>query len=676
MKQYFSIIKDKLHFVFIMFFIASIMTLIATILIDINNIKLMQIILICSSSISVLLGFFGMSIYRKKAIQSANANQAKSQFLTTMSHEIRTPMNAILGIAQIELQKGDIPNEYIGAFEKIYNSGNNLLRIINDILDLSKIETGKMEINSFEYDIPNLIHDSIQLNMIRIGSKPIEFKLHVDKKLPIKLLGDEVRIKQILNNLLSNAIKYTVTGYVKLSFNHLINENDTANGNITLCITVEDTGQGLKHEDIKKLFSEYLRFNTKTNIATEGTGIGLNITKKLVELMNGTIEAESEFGKGTIFTVTIKQKTIDCEPIGQELAQQMNELTFTGIKKRLKQKIIRDYMPYGKVLVVDDMEVNLYVAEGLMSKYGLQIDTAISGYAAIEQIENGKVYDIIFMDHMMPLMDGIITTQKLRQIGYNGVIIALTANALTENEIMFKQNGFDDFISKPVDIQLLNNALNKYIRDIYPEEANKYKLLKEKNINNESNAINPELLNVFKRDAQKAIKTLRVTLINRDLKLFTTTAHAMKSALKNIGEYKKSELALALENAGNKENIDYIAAHTEDFIESMETLIKKMNMIDTKNKNISSYNIIINDSYFDLDYYKEQLLIVQNACETYDDSTAYIALDLLMEKPWDKEINDKFKNIYDILFLHSDFDAAKEQAKELMKVYDGRKNNK
>jgi len=405
-----------------------------------------------------------LDISRKKlshALHDAEtANRAKSAFLATMSHEIRTPLNAILGIAQIELQKGNLKNEYDTALNKIYSSGNNLLGIINDILDLSKIETGKMELEPVNYDVPQLISDTVLLNTVRIGSKKIEFILDVSANLPSKFFGDELRLKQILNNFLSNSIKYTQCGHVKLSVEH-----STKGEDVVLRFIIEDTGQGMKPGDLKKLFSEFARFNMEANRTTEGAGLGLMITKKLVDMMDGTIHVESEYGKGSRFTVEVKQKAVECAVIGTEISERLRSLSFINAGRKVDFQVVHVPMPYGKVLVVDDVNINLYVAEGLMRLYKLNVETTNSGLQTIDLIKSGKTYDMIFMDHMMPEMDGIETTQQLRAMGYAGTIVALTANALVGNDEMFRQNGFDGFISKPIDTNHLDALLHKFIRD-------------------------------------------------------------------------------------------------------------------------------------------------------------------------------------------------------------------
>jgi len=253
-----------------------------------------------------------------------------------------------------------------------------------------------------------------------------------------------------------------------------------------LIFSVSDTGQGMKDEDRRKIFDEYARLNMAVNRSIEGTGLGLNIIKRIIEMMEGEISVESELGKGSTFTVTVKQQSADDSPIGEELARQLSNFTFTN-EKHNKQEIVKEIMPYGNVLVVDDVEINLYVACEILLSYELEVEMADSGFAAIEKIENGKKYDVIFMDHMMPKMDGIETTKKLREMGYTGFIVALTANALVGNDKIFAKNGFDGFIAKPIDIKQINTILNKFVRDMHPQEAKKYKsdaITKNSNIEN------------------------------------------------------------------------------------------------------------------------------------------------------------------------------------------------
>jgi signal transduction histidine kinase/FixJ family two-component response regulator len=399
-------------------------------------------------------------------MDAENANRAKSRFLATMSHEIRTPMNAIIGVAEIQFQRGGMSEELTRAMDTIRGSALGLLGIINDILDLSKIETGQFEIRPAEYDVPSMINDAVQLNLFRIGSKPIEFNLDVDENIPSQLGGDELRIKQILTNILSNAFKYTERGSVTLS----VRPDETEDG-VSLVFKVADTGQGMKPEDLKRLFSEYSRFNEDANRATEGAGLGMSITHSLVQMMDGSIDVESEYGKGSVFTVTLPQKRLGEEVIGPELAQSLRDFQFMRDRKDVNAQVIREPMPYGSVLIVDDVDVNIYVAEALMAVYDLQIETASSGFSTLDKIKDGASYDVIFMDHMMPEMDGVETTQRLRGLGYDAPIVALTANAITGSDKMFLENGFDGFISKPIDIRQLNAVLNKFVRDRHRMEA-------------------------------------------------------------------------------------------------------------------------------------------------------------------------------------------------------------
>jgi len=594
----------------------------------------------------ILLGrlFFNTADNEVKLVEAAN--QAKSNFLSAMSHEIRTPMNAIIGIAQIQLQSGNVPHEHKAALERIYSSGSNLLGIINDILDLSKIETGKLELNNAEYDVPSLINDAANINVVRIASKPVDLILDIDANLPLRLFGDELRLKQILNNLLSNAIKYTDKGSVTLSVSADRREND-----VMLNFSVKDTGQGIKPEDMERLFSEYLRFNTEANRSTEGTGIGLNITKNLVSMMDGLIEVESEYGKGSIFKVMVKQQAVCEEVIGPELAENLRIFNLSAESKFSQFQINSVPMPYGKVLIVDDVETNLYVAQGLLTPYQLKIETVKSGFAAIEKANSTEVYDIIFMDHMMPLMDGIETTKRLRENGYDGVIIALTANALAGNDEMFKKSGFDGFIAKPIDIRQLDEALNKFIRERHPEEAAKQEPTQEEQTPARPVGTDTKLLQIFRRDAQNAAKVLRETA-ESDIKLFTITAHAMKSALLSIGENEQSKQALALEEAGLKSDMAYIAENTERFINALEALVKN---IDAPEEAPDAGADRENTAYL-----IEQLRITELACEDHNREAAIAALDRLKEKQYIPEIAAALDEMRDILLTEDDFDAAIE----------------
>jgi signal transduction histidine kinase/CheY-like chemotaxis protein len=428
------------------------------------------IFVITSETKGRLVNIIDVTPVMKARFEAEAASRSKSAFLATMSHEIRTPLNAIIGLSEIELQK-KLPSDTLLDLGKIHNSGANLLAIVNDILDISKIEAGSLELIPVDYDIPSIINDTVQLNIMRIGSKNLTLKLKIDPSVPLMLFGDELRVKQILNNLLSNAIKYTNEGSVVLTVGWE-KKNDIA----LVSFLVKDTGRGIKAEDLSKLFSEYQQFDTKANRHIEGTGLGLSITKKLIALMNGTISVESEYGKGSAFTVKIPQRIVDETPIGGTISQDLESFHYKDIHNIDGLRMVRNNMPYGKILVVDDVETNLDVAKGLLMPYGLSIDTASSGQEAIAKIrvisEGGAVpnYDLVLMDHMMPGMDGIEAVRIIRNeikgdYGKTVPIVALTANALTGNEEMFLAKGFNAFIAKPIDVMQLDAVLNTWVRD-------------------------------------------------------------------------------------------------------------------------------------------------------------------------------------------------------------------
>jgi signal transduction histidine kinase/CheY-like chemotaxis protein len=417
-------------------------------------------------------GFFGFVLFKRKAAQSEAANLSKSRFLANMSHEIRTPLNAIIGLSDIELQK-EIPEGTRSSLEKIYSSGSNLLAIINDILDLSKIESGAFQIVTSDFQTAQFLADAIQQNIVRIGVKNIVFSLVIDGSFPRTLRGDELRIRQILTNILSNAFKYTREGRVTLA---CACPEPGRDGIAECSFTVADTGQGIRSEDLPRLFRDYAQLDAKANRNIEGTGLGLSITSSLLKLMGGSISIESEYGKGSSFTVTIPLGVPGPERLGDELAADLAAGRFGKAAGRSKKDFVRTVLPKGRrVLVVDDLDVNLLVAKGLLKHYGLRIDTAVSGAEAVDKVRAAESapesarYDIIFMDHMMPVMDGIEATRLIRanlesEYAKSVPIIALTANALAGSREMFLRNGFSSFISKPIDLMQLDEELARWIK--------------------------------------------------------------------------------------------------------------------------------------------------------------------------------------------------------------------
>jgi signal transduction histidine kinase/CheY-like chemotaxis protein len=584
----------------------------------------------------------------QRAEIAEESNKAKSRFLAAMSHEIRTPMNVILGVTEIQLADETLPPNLREAFMQVYNSSDMLLGIINDILDFSKIEAGRMEFTPAKYKLASLVNDAVHLNMMR-NSKPVAFELDIGESVPAHLFGDELRIKQILNNLLSNAYKFTDEGSVKLS----VSVEEAAGDDVTLVLAVSDTGQGMSKEQMGRLFTEYTRFNLEANRAVEGTGLGMNITRRLIDLMGGAITVNSDVGRGTMVCVRLPQKRVGHESIGIELAENLRKFRVadTALNQRRTQ-FKREHMPYGKVLIVDDVESNLYVGKGLMAPYGLAIDTAGGGLAAIEKIKSGKSYDVIFMDHMMPKIDGIEAAARIRALGYTRPIVALTANAVVGQADIFLQNGFDDFISKPIDIRQLNAVLNKLVRDKQPPEVIE-KAREEK-------AAAPGLLAAFARDAGNALQTFESAvkktggLSDDDMRALAVSAHGMKSALSNIGEAGLSQAALALENAGKAGDRNAIAAQLGGFIEALREITENAEAENRGAKALSPQDE--NPRYL-----REQLSALAAACKNYDGDLIDEALEKMRKMPWTAETHETLDKIA-TLVLNSDFSGAEDAA--------------
>ncbi|GHU07803.1 hypothetical protein FACS1894151_02700 [Spirochaetia bacterium] len=525
--------------------------------------------------------------------QAESASIAKSSFLATMSHEIRTPLNAIIGFSEILLDK-QLPAAMQEDLERIHSSGSVLLRIINDILDISKIESGKMELSPVNYEIPVMVNDTVNLNLVRIASKPVSFILEIDETIPSVLFGDELRVKQILNNLLSNAIKYTEEGYVTLNIAWATPEESTGlEGEILLVFKVSDTGQGIREKDMDRLFSRFQQLNTKANRSIEGTGLGLAITKTLVEIMGGSITVKSEAGYGSEFTVSLRQRIVNSGPIGKETAENLKQFRFVD-RRQKRRNLTRTLMPGGKVLVVDDVQTNIDVARGLLLPYGLSVDGVKSGEEAVALIRDAETkYDLIFMDHMMPGMDGIETSTLIRDLGSEYArtipIIALTANALAGSRELFLQNGINDFLAKPIDIQKLTGILEKwmYLEKQIRNTAAAPAILKEAAGDFRINGVDieagientggdpdeyKEILGIFCIDAAELISKTKAALESGDIRLYTMEVHAMKGASRTIGAIEFGDFAARMEQAGKKEDIEQIKEHTGSLLEQLAML--------------------------------------------------------------------------------------------------------
>lgn len=379
--------------------------------------------------------------------QADKANSAKTDFLSSMSHEIRTPLNAIVGFSGGLLEE-ELNEDTKSDVKNIITASNSLLELVNGILDISKIEANKLEIMETNYSFNKIFDDLVILCKARINDKDIDFQYKYDKSIPEYLHGDGNRLKQIILNLLTNSAKYTTTGHIYFNVSSVI-ENDT----IKLIILVEDSGVGIKEENINKLFNKFERLGIERNTTTEGTGLGLAITKKLVELMKGKIFVQSAFSVGSRFTILIDQGIVKGEEL--EKVKALNNVVSLNNNINLVGK---------KVLIVDDNLLNLKVAQRLLKKYNLNIECVNSGYICIEKIENNNTYDLILMDDMMPHMSGIETFHKLKEnSSFNIPVVVLTANAISGMREKYLEEGFEDYLSKPIEKEELNRVIKKYL---------------------------------------------------------------------------------------------------------------------------------------------------------------------------------------------------------------------
>ncbi len=525
----------------------------------------------------------------QKRQQAVLAKEAQAKFLANMSHEIRTPINAIIGMNEMILREYE--NEAVKDYAcDIKSASNMLLGLVNDILDFSKIESGQMEIAAENYSLAPMIQDEILLLKARAMGKPISIVIEVDEQIPSVLFGDELRIKQILTNILSNAVKYTKEGTVTLKVSGEWKDNET----ILLSFAVTDTGTGIREEDLSALFESFKRLDINKNRNVEGTGLGLNIARQLAELMQGDIAVDSVYGEGSTFTITLPQTVVDAKPIGKF------EEFVKNSKKITKENKEMFTAPKARLLIVDDNAMNLSVMKGLLKRTKVQVDLVKSGAECL-QLAKQKAYDIILMDHMMPEMDGVEALKRLREdvSGKNQqtVVIALTANAVAGCREMYMKYGFNDYISKPVQAEHLEEMLLQYLpescvqrTDPIDKEADSKNKKEEKGdmdyleIDKELGLsycsgmedLYIEICSMFLEQVEEYLPQLKEFYDSENWEKYAVTTHAIKGNSLNIGAKNFSELSLQHELAGKEDNAEFIKANYEEYITTLNALVAKV----------------------------------------------------------------------------------------------------
>ena len=607
--------------------------------------------------------------------KAENANRAKSDFLANMSHEIRTPMNAVVGMSELIIEESRGRKVYDYACN-IKTAALNLLSIINGILDLSKVEAGKMELVKEPYYLQLLVQEMESLIHVAAAQNGLQLQVELDEDIPCQLIGDEGRIRQILINILNNAIKFTKKGHVSLKVSGVCTSEDCC----SLTFVIEDTGIGIREEELGTIFEAFEQVDMSRNRKKEGTGLGLAITQRLVQLMEGDIHVESEYGKGTRFTVKIEQqiedhKTIKENPVTREEMQAVDTRMFS----------VPDY----RILVVDDNKINRNVATSMLKMYDMQIDEADGGNVAISFAKENK-YDMILLDHMMPEMDGIETARHIRtECGPNGrtvVIVALTANAIQGAREMYLENGFDEFLSKPFERIQLHALLAKWI----PERRKEYKengYVKKDKISEDDMAeifmhgINIRkaatsgagdikdylnLLDLFYADGVEKIPYFEELVQNEDYKNYAIETHALKSAAINIGaetlsaEAEEHEMA-AKEGDENfiKDKYQRLIVDYEEVLSEIERVLKKKQFGQFEEKGGGERKPIDED-----EIYPEVENVLHNL-EKFHSKEAARGVEELLEYVLPEMVEAKLKKVKSLLKRYED-DNAEDVLRELL----------
>ncbi|MDD6572165.1 MAG: ATP-binding protein [Thermoflexaceae bacterium] len=516
------------------------------------------------------------------------ANVAKSRFLANMSHEIRTPINGIIGMDSMLLKNCETCDaEEIREYAKnIQSASQTLLSIVNDILDISKIESGKMEIISVEYELFSVLNDCYNMTKARADVKNLDFEMEIDSKIPSVLYGDEVRVRQIINNFLSNAVKYTKEGKVILRMGYEQMEGKQ----LLLRIEVEDSGIGIKESDMDKLFLNFTRVDEQKNRSIEGTGLGLSLTKNLVELMGGKIHVTSEYGKGSVFSAVIPQQIVNFEPLG-DFAQKYQQYIHS---EEMNDHVL--LVPEARILVVDDVEMNLKVAQSYLKQTKAKVDIAYSGEECLQMIGKEK-YDIIFLDHMMPEMDGIETLKAMKQskehLNVDTPVIVLTANAVVGAKEKYLEDGFSNYLSKPIREDELMEMLRKYLPKELVERKESVEpavdAVDKKPLDERFPSLNTQMgmgycMNdeaFFLEMIEEYIRGDKRDVLSKEYeeeswKNYQIHIHALKSTSLNIGAEKLSKHAKDLELAAKDADYPYIQKHHDEVMAEYGDLLTEL----------------------------------------------------------------------------------------------------
>ncbi|MBO5588270.1 MAG: response regulator [Anaerovibrio sp.] len=487
--------------------------------------------------------------------RAESADRAKSSFLANMSHEIRTPMNAINGMSEFIIR--DTTDSFARENALLIKSASaSLLAIINDILDFSKIEAGKMDIINTPYQMSSIINDVMTMISIRLKDKDVELIMDIDENIPYSLIGDEIRIKQVMVNLLNNAVKFTHNGYIKMK---MWFEKMPEGNAVKIFSCVEDTGCGIKPTDLVKLFSSFEQVDTKRNRSVEGTGLGLAISKRLCRSMGGDITVDSIYGKGSIFTWTVVNKVDDWKPMGK-----LNKDDSLFQRKLFKYTFTAEE---ATALIVDDNRVNLKVAEGMLAPYKVKTTCVESGAEALNLLTNEK-FDIVFMDHMMPVMDGVECMYKIREIPgcQYTVVIALTANAISGMKEQYCEYGFQGFLAKPIEAKELDECLKQFLPE---EKINKL----EKPFTSQTDTIDQDILKQVYTDGRKKMKLLGSLIENEDYANYIIEVHALKTVAAIINQKELSQMAREHEMAGKDGNYDFIRRNFDKLMAKYASVI-------------------------------------------------------------------------------------------------------